>query len=320
MATANQIKSLISSHYLDEKERFYSVALQIAAHEAKLGHLDVANEIRSIVSNDREKKESVFISLSPELIGLVLIQEFDVPLTAMVISSQLRNRIKRIIHEYKQQDRLKSYGLKHRRKILLIGPPGTGKTFTSKILSKELNLSLYTIQLDQLITKFMGETSAKLRLIFDLINQERGIYLFDEFDAIGGKRSMDNDVGEMRRVLNTFLQFIEQDNSDSLIIAATNNPNLLDMALYRRFDDLLVYTLPDLNDRKKLISNILGTFLDNNFNWNLILSGSEGLSHAEIDFACKNSIKESILNDLESVSDSSLLNSLLERKLDNIDT
>ena len=104
----------------------------------------------------------------------------------------------------------------------MIGPPGTGKTMSASALAGEFNLPLFEIRLDGLITKYMGETAAKLRLVFDAIAEMRGIYLFDEFDSIGAQRSMMNDVGEIRRVLNSFLQFIEQDKSDSLILAATN--------------------------------------------------------------------------------------------------
>ena len=107
---------------------------------------------------------------------------------------------------------------------------------TARILAHELRLTLCTIQVDKLVTEFMGRDRAgKLRQIFDLIQQHPGIYLFDEFDAIGGERSLDNNIGEMRRVLNAFLQFIEQDTSDSLIVAVTNSPKLLDRALYRGF-------------------------------------------------------------------------------------
>src|SRR5262249_62234212 len=103
---------------------------------------------------------------------------------------------------------------------------------------------LLGVRLDGLITKFMGETAAKLRLIFDAMTRTRGVYLFDEFDAIGGDRSLPNDVGEMRRVLNSFLQFLEADDSDSLILAATNHDELLDPALFRRFDDVIRYGPP----------------------------------------------------------------------------
>jgi SpoVK/Ycf46/Vps4 family AAA+-type ATPase len=313
MATAEQIKSLLRSHFNDDAERFYTIALQVAAHEAKQGHTALAHDIRDIVDKERKKGHQV-IPFPQDLSGLVLTEKPETSKSALVIPSALSARIERVIHEYRQQNKLKSHGLKHRRKILLIGPPGTGKTMTAKVLARELRLPLYTIQVDRLVTKFMGETSAKLRQIFDLIQREHGVYLFDEFDAIGGERSMDNDVGEMRRVLNAFLQFIEQDTSDSLIVAATNNPKLLDHALFRRFEDVLYYDSPQEEDRQHLIKNVLGTFLEAHFSWSEVLSESEGLSHAEIDYACRDAIKNAILSDQKKVNSDMLMKTLKERQ------
>lgn len=295
MATAEQIKSLIKSHFSNEPERFYTIALQLAAHEAKKGHTALAHSIREIVELERKKGGPKILRFPQDLKGLVLPEKPEVSKNSLVIHSELKERINLVIQEYRQQSKLKSFGLSHRRKILLIGPPGTGKTMTAKILAYELHLPLYIIQVDKLVTKFMGETSAKLRQIFDLIEKEHGVYLFDEFDAIGGERSLDNDVGEMRRVLNSFLQFIELDPSDSLIIAATNNPKLLDKALFRRFDDVLYYEKPNKDEIKKLILNTLGSFKPAKIDWESILNKSISLSHAEIVLACTDAIKKSIL-------------------------
>lgn len=314
MATAEQIKSLIRSHFSDDMERFYTMALQVASYEARQGHVALAQDIRNIVDIERKKGGPRIIQFPRDLKGLVLTEEPDVPLAAMVIPGSIHERLDRVIHEYRQQNKLKSHGLQHRRKLLLIGPPGTGKTMTAKVIARELHLPLHTIQVDRLVTKFMGETSAKLRQIFDMIQQEHAVYLFDEFDAIGGDRSSENDVGEMRRVLNAFLQFIEQDTSDSLIIAATNNPRLLDRALYRRFDDVVYYEEPGQDQRKQLISNILGTFLDASTTWKKILQESEGLSHAEIYIACLDAIKAAILADRNIVGSTDLLNCLSEKR------
>ena len=314
MATAEQLKSLIHSHFSDDMERFYNIALQVASHEARQGHSGLAHDIRDIVDMERKKNGPRVIPFPQDLKGLVFTEDPTTPLIAMVISEDLHKRLDRIVHEYRQQEKLKSHGLKHRRKILLIGPPGTGKTMTAKVLAKELHLQLHTIQMDKLVTKFMGETSAKLRQIFDLIQQEHGVYFFDEFDAIGGDRAHDNDVGEIRRVLNSFLQFIEQDTSDSLIIAATNNPKLLDHALFRRFDDVLYYKTPEAEQRKALISNVLGTFMASKFNWKKILTESAELSHAEVDHACQDAIKNAILADRKKISTSQLLVTTRERK------
>ena len=148
-----------------------------------------------------------------------------------------------------------------------------------------------------------------------MIRDNLGVYLFDEFDAIGGERSLDNDVGEMRRVLNSFLQFIEQDSSDSLIIGASNNPKLLDQALFRRFDDILYYNNPENEQIKILIQNLTATYLSRNVNWEEIFQRSKDLSYAEIDMACRDALKQSILSNQNQITSSDLITFLNERQL-----
>jgi SpoVK/Ycf46/Vps4 family AAA+-type ATPase len=315
MATAEQIKSLIRSHFSDDPERFFMTALQVAAYEAQQGHGALAHDIRLMVDKARQERGPVRILKFPEnLRRLVLEENPQTHIAALVIPETLKKRVDRIIHEHRQQQKLKTYGLSHRRKILLVGPPGTGKTMTARVLAYELQLRLLTIQVDKLVTKFMGETSAQLRKIFDLIADEPGVYLFDEFDAIGGERTLENDVGEMRRVLNSFLQFIEQDTSDSIIVAATNSPKLLDRALYRRFDDILYYEQPESEDRRRLMENVLGTFRDSNLAWKIVVAESKVLSHAEIDQSCRDAIKQAILTDQKTVGTVLLRSMLRERQ------
>lgn len=311
MAKAEQIKSLIKSHLDNDRERFVTIALQVAALEAKKGHGDLANDIRKLV--DKSKITPLKINAFKQgLDDLILTSKPDARLSELIVPDNLRKRIERILREYRQQEKLKRHNLSNRRKILLAGPPGTGKTMTASIIAGELHLPCFVIQMDKLVTKFMGETSAKLRQIFDVIQQHRGIFLFDEFDAIGAERGLDNDVGEMRRVLNSFLQFIENDTSESIIIAATNNPRLLDQALFRRFDDILHYQPPTSEEAAHLIASRLGGFIGK-FSLEPVFEKAKGLSHAEITQACDDAIKETILNGKNKVTKNLLLSMLHDR-------
>ena len=313
MATAEQIKSLIRSHFSDQSEQFFTVALQMAAHEARQGHDALANDIRILVDKAKVRPARV-VAFIPDLENLVLTSEPRERLGSLVLSDEMRARIERILREFRQKAKLEKHGLTHRRKILLAGPPGTGKTLTAAVLAGELNLPLYTILMDKIVTRFMGETSAKLRQIFDVIQERRGVYLFDEFDAIGGERSRVDDVGEMRRVLNSFLQFIEHDSSDSLIVAATNNPKILDQALFRRFDDVLHYQLPEKGEIERLIENRLGSFRQKSISLDASVNVALSLSHAEIAQACDDAIKEAILTDSNNVTATLLQQMLQERR------
>jgi len=310
MAKAEYLISLIKSHYGDKPERFSTIALQIAAYEAKLGHNEVASEIKSIVDkakSDRSQEKG----FDKDLHGLIYEAVTRYKIADLIVSDGIRAKINRILREFVQRDKLRRHGLENRRKLLLSGPPGTGKTMTASIIANEVDLPLYTILLHKMVTKFMGETSAKLRLVFDLINDKRGVYLFDEFDAIGGERSRENDVGEMRRVLNSFLQFIERDESDSLIIAITNNKGLLDTALFRRFDDVVVFTLPSDEEKLELLRGQLSPYSDL-VDFSALLPHINGLSHAEISLACQDALKETILDDVR-MSSELILRSIEDR-------
>ena len=312
MATALQIKSLIRNFFEEDKEKFVTSALQIAASEAYKGHSDFARELKNIIDKGRQAIGRV-VAFPAGLHELIEEEKTFEKLPELIVQDTIRKRLLRIIQEYFQQDRLMAHGLPFRRKILLAGPPGTGKTMTARILASELQLPYYSIQMDRLITRFMGESSSKLRQVFEVIQAHQGVYMFDEFDAIGADRGKDNDVGEMRRVLNSFLQFLEKDQSNSLILASTNNLKLLDKALFRRFDDYLPYQLPEPEEIKQLIINRLGTFKPKG-KLDSVFTEALDLSHAEISLACFDSLKEAILNEQKKVEPLALQEAIKLRK------
>lgn len=310
MATADQIRRLVKAYVDHSDEKFKTAVLQIAAHEAKIGHDNLARDLKREVDKIGIKKANIVQLTSTNTMFSLTMPSID--LSELVVSEEISDKIKRILNEYRNRNKLYSYGFTNRRKILIEGTPGTGKTLTASIIASELNLPLYTVQMDKLVSKFMGETSAKLRLIFDDIQSNVGVYLFDEFDAIGADRSLDNEVGEMRRILNSLLQFIEQDSSESIIIAATNNKKKLDQALFRRFDDVLHYDMPTPIEINKLFVHKLVEFDSSIRITPKVIDAAIGLSHAEIVRVCDDAIKKSILEDVR-ITEDNLIALLRER-------
>lgn len=322
MATSEQLKALLESYSEGDEPRFLAIAMQLAAHEARQGHPKLAKELREIIDSLKAKrslgrvtaKTVPLVQPRGELAGLLSASYPKTRLSDMCLPADVLSRLHRIIREHRQEHKLRTHGLVPRRKILLLGPPGSGKTMTASAIAGEMDLPLFTIVLEVLITKFMGETAAKLRLIFDSIQQVRGVYLFDEFDAIGSKRMLANDVGEIRRVLNSFLQFLEKDDSSGIIVAATNHPELLDQALFRRFDDVIDFSLPNEELIEKALRNFLSAMDTKGMDWKVVVDAARGLSYSDINRACENTAKEVILKDTKKIGTCDLLEALEERK------
>ena len=301
MATSQQLKALLQSYMENDREQFLSVALQMAAAEARKGHTTVARELKDLVDQVRDKRpratDPVPLARPRGELADLLSQSYPQErLADLVIRGDLLTQLHRVLREQRQAVAIKEHGLVPRRKLLLAGPPGTGKTLTARVLAGEIGIPLFVVRMDAIVTKFMGETSAKLRQVFDAFADRRGVYLFDEFDGIGAERGRDNEVGEMRRVLNTFLQLVEHDHSDSLIIAATNHVSVLDQALFRRFDDVLMFERPNDAEIAELIKRRLARFAPKSRNYTKLIGAASGLSHSEITSACNDAVKDAIVH------------------------
>jgi len=322
MTTARHIVTLLKSHIAGDEDRFLATAMQLAAHEARQGHDKLAQELKELIDAAKAKGSAFARPGGPvplaqpkgELAGLLSAHYPETRFVDMVLPEGIHARLVRVLLEQRQREQLRSHGLHPRRKLLLIGPPGSGKTMTAAALAGELRLPLFTVVLDGLITKFMGETASKLRLIFDAMNGTRGVYFFDEFDAIGARRGERQDVGEIRRVLNSFLQFLEQDESQGLVIAATNHPELLDKALFRRFDDVIEYAVPDTPLIERLLRARLDRFDTRGVSWLDAAGKGVGLSQAEIVRAADDAAKSTLLRSAKRITSDALVGALMERR------
>lgn len=324
MAAADQIKSLIKSFGEGDEDRFFASAMQIAASEARKGHTTFAQELKSLIERAKKNRSLSFLDRSKtipinqskrDLHELIEVFQPKIKLKDMVLSQSVKEALLKLVDEQQKWEILRQHNLMPRRKLLLQGPPGCGKTMTAQAIAGELGIPVFIVRLDGLISKFMGESIAKLRLIFDAMPDHRGVYLFDEFDSIGTHRNQGQDVGEIKRVLNSFLINIEKDQSNSVIIAATNMPEALDQALFRRFDDIITFPLPSKSEIIDTIKkNLFGFKFNKRINYQRLAMEADGLNYSDIVRACEETIKEMILHGDNKLKNAELFSALKKRK------
>lgn len=322
MSNVKQILAMLKSRAEGDDEAFFSIALQVAASEARQGRRQTAEEMRAEIDKARalgSRGASIPIQFSHprgSVEGLLEMRQPRFKLKDVVLGDRLLARFTDILRQQRKRDWLREHSKVPTRRILFVGPPGSGKTMTAEAVAGELGLPLFVIRLEGLITRYMGETAAKLRAIFDETAKRRGVYLFDEFDAVGGQRVATNDVAEMRRVLNSFLQFMEEGNStDSVIICSTNHPSLLDRALLRRYDQVLEFDAPTEAQVQKLISSNIAPVKAQRLAWKKVYAAAEGLSQAEIVRAVDDAVKTAILDEKSLVTTDDIVDRLQERHM-----
>lgn len=315
-ASGEHIKALVRSHAAGDDAAFYAVALQVAAKAARQGHSTLAGELKQTIEAARRQpvadKVTAIARPRGDLAELVTAAFPDVTLRDLIGPPAFTDAVGRVLHEQRQRQALLEHGYAPVHRLLLEGPPGTGKTMTAGVLAHELSLPLLTVRLDSLLSKFMGETASKLRLVFDAAATQRAVYLFDEFDALGGHRG-GNDVGEARRIVNSFLVFLEQVSAESIVVAATNHRSILDHALFRRFDMVIKYALPDPEHAVEVMKARLGP-LGRGIRWPQVRSHVAELSHAELVKAAEAAAKQVILRGGERVTAADVIAALEARR------
>ena len=252
------------------------------------------------------------------LADLVATEYPKIRLSDVTLAPATRARLERVLQEQRQRDLLASHGFAPLRRLLLTGPAGTGKSMTASALAAELSLPLVTIRIDALISKYTGETTPKIRVIFDARARPRAVYLFDdffdEFGVVGAWQMASSDTLAARRILTMFLSFLDDTQPESLIIAVTDHRSLLDDALLRRFDAVIPYALPDSPQALDLLRHRLAAMNTSTVSWNEIAEHVKGLSHAGLVRAAESAAKRAILSESDSLSTAALITALGEHR------
>ena len=233
----------------------------------------------------------------------------------LVVGAEVMGAVESVIAENRAADKIRSYGLRPTSRILLCGPPGTGKTLTAQVVASALNRPFAYVAFDSLVSSYLGETASNMRTVFDYIGEQSMVVLFDEFDSIGKKRDDPHEHGELKRVVNNFMQMLDEYEGGTLIMAATNHHHMLDEAVWRRFDDVLYFDLPDQARRKSLFEKYLRAIRrDGDIDTGALARATRGYSAADIMQVCVGALRRSIVEDRPAVRRADVMRSLSDQR------
>jgi SpoVK/Ycf46/Vps4 family AAA+-type ATPase len=318
------LKLLLRSHAEGDESSFRKAALQLAAAESTAGHMRVAEEIRAIIAKlppTSTRKQGPIIDIAAprgELADILEGGHRDERLRDIVLRDDVRETLLRVISENRSRARLERFGVSPRRRLLFHGAPGCGKTLAAAVLAGEMGLPLMTVRFDALFSRFLGATAVQLRAIFAEMPRRPAVYLFDEFDSVAKARGDSQDVGEMNRVVTAFLQLVDADVSGSILVAATNHVELLDRAVFRRFDVIVPFDKPSREQIADLLKLRLSTVGLSNEAAERLSEQAEGRSFADVARACDDAVRTMALDDREEISERDVVIALEELKRRNV--
>lgn len=325
MASGKLLRQLFKGVAQGNEQSFHNAAEQIIQEERAKHHHLLANDLQRILQSgvpDLTGDSLRTISVRPSDIphdtekGLPLL-EVRVPcrfLGDVVLSDHNKSILEEVILEQDREEVLRSNGLRPKSKLLFCGPPGCGKSLSAEVLAGELQLELAVIRFDAVVSSYLGETAANLRKVFNFLEKGRFVALFDEFDAIAKERDDESEHGELKRVVNSFLQMFDSYRGRSILIAATNHEGMLDRALWRRFDEISYLDRPNLEQIRSLLElKLRSSEFDLPMDSRNFLQNMEGFSHADIERVVIQAIKQTILKGRKSV-DKDIFGEALKRE------
>jgi len=324
LSTNELIKKLFIAFSKKDESEFYKYAEELIDLEKRKKHNILAKELKEALYsniNGQAKKERRFRTNKPiprdndTGFPLLEIKQYDeLDWEQLILPEKTKYELEQIIKGYKSNEILATYNLRPKTKVLFCGLPGTGKTFSAKVISCVLGLPLVLVNFDAIISSYLGETASNLRKVFDFIKDDFWVVLFDEFDIIGKNRDDHHETGEIKRVVNNFLMMLDNFEGESLIIASTNHPHILDPAIWRRFDEVVNFPLPEPEQREQMLNLFLKPIKKDDINYKMIVKETDNFSPSDLKSMCKDAMLHAILGGRDTLTNNDLIYSINKYK------
>jgi SpoVK/Ycf46/Vps4 family AAA+-type ATPase len=302
VARSDLIKRLFRSFRKGDQQSFIEAAREVIEDERRKHHTGLAQELTEIIEGHPSRNgNGALPTMEPlpkdkdrgvELIEVLRPTRF---LEDLILPPAQAETLRSVCQEFRSWEVLEANGLRPSSRLLFCGPPGCGKTATAEALANAVGLPLLYVRFDSVVSSLLGETAANLRKVFDFAAKGSWVLLFDEFDAVGRSRDDATEHGELKRVVNAFLQMLDRFRGHSLVIAATNFEQSLDPALWRRFDEVLRFERPDDSQIEALLKKRCACWLGPNRSVGTAVNELRGSSYGEVERACLDAAKRATL-------------------------
>lgn len=303
MATGKLLRQLIKSGIEGNAEAFRAATEEVIREERAKQHHLLANDLENLLyGRPRALRRAPGHSIEKSPVDrernlpLLDLREPLRRLEDVVLTDETRAAVENVLQEHHHRDRLASYGLRAADRLLFYGPPGCGKTLTAEVIASELGLPLAVVRVDAVVSSYLGETAANLRKVFDFAAANAAVIVFDEFDALAKERADEAEHGELRRVVNAVLQMMDAYVGRSVLIATTNHEAMLDLAVWRRFEEVLLFEPPNLEQLRRLLAlKLRGVRREFEVEDTVVTALFEGMTHADVERMLRRAIKDMVL-------------------------